>query len=454
MDMSETNTTTNMVEDYYDVQDDYLADSLPSPSAAIRGLGLGLLVFSVSLLSYWGDIALAKPLAIFSQLIVALLGISLFLSITLTDAKLAFPREFQLLFAFAIWSMIGVPVAIHPSFAVRELFTLFKLLLMAFVILNAVNGRSAYKWFLFALVASFFIASWGGITGLARGAETIMMPGTSLVRYEGLFGNPNGLGKLACLSIWASISLYFTMKNRMGKIILILMMLLGTVVVGWTGSRQSMLGLIVIMASTYWFFLRKSVRGIPLKILVFIMMICAFALLLVFLTKTPFWHRLAKIAEPGGMTEAGSAGSRLYYMIESLRTVAKHPFKGVGYGCMTIVLVGKSTHNAILGMLANTGIIGWFLFFGSLFVAMLRLRRIQKMPIPRLDWNLALVGWVLYTLLFFWSALTELHLYKPFWACFAANVGYMIWVERTYHSSVSEIGPVDDYQAVEFIPEQ
>ncbi|MCY2926559.1 MAG: hypothetical protein NT031_14190, partial [Planctomycetota bacterium] len=93
---------------------------------------------------------------------------------------------------------------------------------------------------------------------------------------------------------------------------------------------------------------------------------------------------------------------------------------------------GRSPHNTIGAIGAYAGLPGWLLFFGALFMGVVRLRRVSKLPIPEADFRIVLAGWGFYLMQIVWIFTDELIFVKHFWLLFAANIGYMNWLERTY----------------------
>ena len=197
-----------------------------------------------------------------------------------------------------MWCILTLPFSYNVRLSIFEIKTLVKMLLMAFVVLNAVNGRKAYQWFLMALIIGTLIAAFGGITGLARGSEVIETAAGSQSRYVGAFGNPNGMGKLANTGFWAAICMFFLCRQKKMRIILIGISVLCVVVVGWTGSRQAIISLVLTLGGIYWFVVRRQAQNTGSKGVWLLVFAVLFVALIGFLSKTDFWHRMERL---GGM---------------------------------------------------------------------------------------------------------------------------------------------------------
>ena len=418
-------------------------DGVPdySPPAGIRGFALAAIFVCIGLLSYWGDASLAAYFAPLSQCLVAGLAIVLIFGVFSSGASVVFSAECILWLLFFLWGLVGYPFALSTVLAQEGLITLAKLLLTGLVVANAVNGRRAFLWLLVAVIMAGVLASLGGATGMARGAEEAGYGTARAARSAGLFGNPNGLGKLMCLGIWAAVVIMFSSRSKTLKMFMVAEMLLCVVVIGATGSRQAMVGIALLGLSTYWFLLRKTSQGMGQKTAWLIVMAGLVLCAILYLTTTAHWERMARLfEEEKGVDTESSAQARKQYLIGSWTVALKNPLLGVGYDCMSLSLGQSgmhSPHNSILGVAGNTGFIGWMLFFGAWGLIFRRMHRLGKFTLPAPDRVILLSGWLLELLLLFWSFVTVLTNYKPFWVLQGAYLGYLIYLERTYAPKAS-----------------
>jgi hypothetical protein len=211
------------------------------------------------------------------------------------------------------------------------------------------------------------------------------------------------------------------------------------VIVAWTASKGAMIGLAAGMFAAYWFVLRKSSRGLGGKAGWLIVFAVVFGVLGTYFATTYVGERIRDFLETlqsGHGVRSDEIRQRL--LLGSIEVFFENPIFGVGYGCVGLLLRPGgyiSPHNTLTAMAACTGLPGWLLFFGPWLVAINRIRRLSKLSIPMTDYKLALTGWILFAMLGFWTLVTELQKFKPFWVCFAGLVAYLAWVERTYHQT-------------------
>lgn len=401
-----------------------------NPTAGIRGPLLGIVFACAGLISYWGNTAIAPQLAILSQLVVCLLGVLILGSMFTQRTPVLFSLECLLIAAFFGWSLFGYVFSALPERALEGLVTLFKLLLMALAVANAVNGRRAYLWFLVGVMAAAVVATLAGASGLARGSEEMM----GRARMQGAFGNPNGLSKLACLCVWAAASFLFSSRHHLTRMAMIALIVFCVAIIGLTGSRQAMIGLFLMIGAAWWFVLRRTSTRLAAKAawLMVIGLVLGGAVL--FMSTTTHWKRMEVVLK-GGIQSETSMSARASFMRTSFDTVMRKPLFGVGYDCVGFYIGGyklRSPHNTILGVAANTGIPGWLFFFGAWGVGSWRLHRVSRLPLPQVDRTLVLSIWLLQACLVLWSATTTLLSYKPFWVAFPVCLGYLVWLERTY----------------------
>lgn len=403
--------------------------TIPSPRAGIRAPMVVALMLTICLLSF----SFSENLGLVAQLIVAFMGVTLFAGIVLTDARLHLPREFLMIFGFIVWALIGMPFALNPAYCRILLTTLVKVVLMAVIIVNVVNGRNAYRWFLISLLVGALVTSVGGLTGAVLGVE-YLEGSPSPVRYAGRLYNANGLGQIMVFSMWAAASLYLASRNYAWKMLLIAYEVYAVVVIGLTGSRQAMLGVIVLGLAIYWFALRKTGRGFAGKSAWLVVVVLLLVAFVAYLTTTAMWYRMGKLEDQ--LFEEDTTYSRVIYYERSFQEFTRHPVAGVGYGSLRFALgmiTGKllaNPHNTIIGLAGSTGIIGWMLFFGFWYLAMRRLHRVGKLPLSRTDRALVLCSWGLWAHMGLETFMTDLVESKLMWFTFSANIAYVFWLQR------------------------
>lgn len=412
--------------------------ALPSRPSPVIGAALLVLVISTC----WGSFleetgtGFATMMGHASQIMVILFGLMVLANTSFSGAPVVFTAEFFLFSLFAAWVLLGVPFSDSPELSRLGVVTLIKLLIMAIIILNTVNGRQIYVWLLVGLTVTMLLASLGALSGFARGAEILEEERGRGARYSGSFGNANGMGRMTCLGVWATFSLFLVARSKFLKLLLIALIIWGVVVIVLTGSKQSLIALFLAALAGYWFVLRRSSRGIGGKIGWLVVIALGLGVTVVALSGTFISERMESFTRV--FTQGSGSRSdttRLTLLLRGLHRFAENPVTGAGYRCGGFGF-GRggymNLHNTITAVAAETGLPGWLFFFGAWFILLKRLRRVSRLPLPLADFKLAASVWLLPIMFGLWTFTSELTQIKHFWMCIAGAIGYLAWVERTW----------------------
>jgi hypothetical protein len=408
------------------------------------GAALAIIVFCIVLLTYSSGEA-AGVLAMISQGIAGGFSVLIIAAILFTR-KLRFPTEWVLLGTYLGWCLICFPFSTYPTISLFYLKTYGKLFIIAFAAFNAISGRTTYKWVLVAIVLGTVFASLGGITGLMRGSEGSLSDSGS--RFTGSFGNANGMGNLCIWSFWALCQLFFLVRSKFWKLVILGtgVHLLG--VIAMTGSRQAMISMVLLWLGGYWFVVRKTSNSLGKRGGILVITALAIMVFLIYLSTTEHWYRVVEmlgISENQGWTTKSDTDRKMFLQVSG-RTFLHHPIVGVGLGGIRAILgisqyapMGHSPHNTFLAVGANNGFPGWLLFFSGPLLMVWKLRRILRQPIPMIDRKLLLGIRMFFPVLLLWSFTTELLIMKHLWVICFANLGYLYWVESKLSSELAYV---------------
>lgn len=418
---------------------DWVDESAPSKTVGgIRGPLILFLIMSITILNKWAADANSELtiMALASQLIVAFLGIVVIISVSFKNEKLVITSECVLYMLFFTWIIAGIPFSLNGPLTQHSAVTLFKVMLMYLIVVNVVHNRAVYYWFLWSLmitvVGSLIIAESG-----------LVHPYHVSGRYAATYANPNEFAIMLTLATWAAAIIALTTSRVWIIAICSVLIIVNMGFIGGTGSRMGMLSLMVLLAGTYWFALRKSKISMGAHLGILITVLLALVGLVGYLMTTEFWDRMISMVETfRGTGDESSAASRLYFIRACLDTFIENPIMGIGYAGMRVVLGGglsmKSPHNSIATIAAETGILGWLMYFGAWGVLLLRIRRVEKLLCHSNDRVVLNMSWAIMCCALLWSFCGEMHLNKIFWTLFAAILGYTIWLEQNSRAKASE----------------
>ncbi len=396
--------------------------------AGINGPLLGILVFSIGLMSTWRVGDTGSWVSLTSQIVVAYLGAMVVLGAAMKGTPLVFSRECVLYAMFLMWVLAGVPFAAFGEAAREGAITLAKLLGMFFIVLNSINGFSAYRWYLGALIAAAATTTVLGMVGYSTtGASG---------RAAATMGSANEYGMFLCLALWGALSIAVSTRRRSVKFMMVCACIALVGLAANTGSRMAMLTLMIMCGGMYWFVFRKSAASVSMKLMWPVIIALGLVGLFVYLTTTTYWDRMIALAEVlQGTGKEGSADARIRFLKDSLAALQDNPIMGVGYACLSYEFGGRSPHNSILAIASETGLIGWGLLFSAWSLPVVRMIKLDRMDMPLHGKQLMQCGWLLYMSLGLWVFCGEMHKHKLVWAALAAQLGYTLWLERTYARS-------------------
>lgn len=174
--------------------------------------------------------------------------------------------------------------------------------------------------------------------------------------------NYQGLGFMGALAL---SFMFFETRFQISRFVYILIYLLAVIVVLYSGSRQALLTLFVIISLDI--LRKKGSKSILKNTVIFILFI---TLVLYGLESTKVWF-IADLKNTNSIIEA-SGRSTLYD--EAFKQFADHPLTGVGYGRYVNPdqMYGGSPHNLFVELLAETGILGVFVILSILLFFTIR----------------------------------------------------------------------------------
>jgi O-antigen ligase len=301
--------------------------------------------------------------------------------------------ESKLLAGFTIWCIAGIPFAEWRGGAFGTLSELWSKSYLMFVLVVGLTVTVGQARRLMSTVAFATLI----LTGMALFAQSRLM-GRLTVDF-GMFSNPNDLAQVLLLAVPLLFTINIPGSNIFFKIVSAAAAAPMIVAILQTGSRSGLLALLAMIAITFF---RVGYRG---KVAIALIIVAGGALVV---TKVPdevvdryryiFGGEAQDVSEESEAVAVASAASRKELFLQSLRLTIRNPILGVGLGnfqhasVQETSSVGKramwrETHNMYTQVSAETGLPGFCLYFGSVFVLFRRFRTIRKQceADPRLD---------------------------------------------------------------------
>ena len=294
-------------------------------------------------------------------------------------------KETVALMIFGLAMLASVPFSIWPGGAF-EVFTdgYLKILVVFVLIMNTVTTPKRLEQLTWLIVLCVGYVAARGVVDYARGVN--LQEGDRLSgAVGGIFGNPNdlALNMVTFMPVAAVIALskrYEPWRRAIAAFIVVLMM--ATIV--FTKSRGGVLGLVVMLVCLVLLG-GKIRRGFGTMAVAAVLVSTPFM-------PSSFWVRMASIVdeEADAKQFTGSREARRVVMQEGIDTFVEHPLTGVGAGQFQNYNPPqrkerwRETHNVLIQVAAETGILGLltfsYLILRAAIAAALTRRLLRRSP--------------------------------------------------------------------------
>jgi hypothetical protein len=301
------------------------------------------------------DIAAIGSIAKLMGLIVA----GFWILTILSEGQMRKPHIFHaFVLLFFLWNIVSFLWSIDIIRTQKRIVTYAQMFVLILIIWelyrkpsDLISGLQAYVLGSYVCIASL-------ISNYQRGVIAVKWQ----VRYSATGINAVDLSILLLLGLplaWHLFLLIDGKKHPFLKIINITYIPLAIFSVFLTGSRTSLIAIIPAMV----FILLPKGFKISRYIMVFIFL--AISLIIIrSLLPAAIIERLSTLLSSIGSFDLGG---RTYLWKEAIATFMEHPFFGSGAGTLPTV-IGAWAHQTFLSILAETGLIGFLLFIGILFI--------------------------------------------------------------------------------------
>jgi O-antigen ligase len=277
-------------------------------------------------------------------------------------------------------TILSVMVSDKPSYSLPLLLTLWLSIILCFVLILMIRDTR-----------TLYLATWALLLG---GFFSIISPiffqyrrttGYDLLRYGGLWGDQNEFAALLLVMVPLSVLNIIIARNKIYKLIAIVISVTITLGVILTYSRGAFLALCTMLVFAI-FKLSTGKNRIKILAVSIPCMIAAFVLIFYFFADDIIarMETLKVLASKESVVKDASLNLRYYFYFEmSPKVISEHPI--IGVGLRQVIFHNPYhyvTHNSFLEVLTGTGIIGFIPFILMIFLTWKELRTAEKAEGP------------------------------------------------------------------------
>ena len=303
----------------------------------------------------------------------------------LLEGRFRKPHIFHVLvLLFFLWNFVSLFWSSDTDSTMQRIKTysqIFLLMLIYWEVFqkpdNLMTGLQAYIYGSYVLIAS-------SIYNYANGNVAVAYEG----RYSATGVNAVDLTLILMMGLPIAMQLFFvarqSKKRTIWKLVNLAYIPLAIYSIILTGSRTSLIA--VIPFGVYLVGTRQI--KFDRKILIFGILIVSLLVLLPFIPQSV----TTRLGTLGASIEARDLGGRVELWWQAIQVFSKHPIAGLGSGALDSA-IGSAAHNTFVSVIAETGLIGFSLFFLILAIVFF-----QAMNIPSGNsgpWMAIFLTWVI-----------------------------------------------------------
>jgi O-antigen ligase len=348
------------------------------------------------------NIYAAKWQLVLVQAIVLFMGVAtVAFGFVMAHLKIKMNLEVILTFCFWLWSFFGLFIARESQFFMVAYITLTKTVGLYLVYVNIVRSRKDLIWMAFGYVVTMMCVFFMNIDIM----EVASAEGVD--RSAGSIGDANGFATFAIFGGLFALMCFHVTKNKILKLLFLCTTPFAIYMVNTSGSRSGILGLIIIVALLYWYYIRPLVAGKGGLAVATgnVLGIASTVVVLFILVAGPFWSRVERtfgLGKYAGQSEMQKE-TRIAMTIAGFKLMLKHPVLGVGYSQFQFAvpevspeLSGLVSHNTWSDAGCGGGLLGLGLWLGAWVVLVNRNWKLRKNPyLPPADRGLVAICLVL-----------------------------------------------------------
>jgi O-antigen ligase len=334
----------------------YLHNSKPS----FGGFIVGVYLFCVPVFSYSVEMKMNYVPQVSGIFLVLYAIITLINNKTIERNTAIF-----LYFLFTLWSITTFIFAENQS-QIESLITLSKVAIITLSVSIIIRKQSDYFMALLISFLSIYFIFWlnlGDILNLIYSNNNLEEN-----RFAGTFSNANTAAIYCLAIIWIGILLFFyKYRNILIRIMIIGGITIATIIIIYSGSRKGIIGLGFLSFFFGWIIIRKSKNSRLNRISTIVSVIVILYFILNAIFKSPFYNRIPELFQ--GDTSTITRWSLFIEALNIWTSSFKNLIIGIGLNNFQFFSSTKDySHSTISETLVCTGIVGFALYYTSLFM--------------------------------------------------------------------------------------
>lgn len=325
-----------------------------------------LLLFSYILSIYF--LTYREGLNSISNILALLTIISIWINVLLKKKKLKLTNILAIQLIFIFICLCSIFVSINQNAVFIKVKTLFLIFLVMLSIINYLDSFDkiirVLKYFTWS---GFFVSIY----------ILLISDFSNITRYGSELGNQNAIGMNIALS---SIFCFYLLINKKVKYLLLFVVMVPTILL--TGSRKSLLFIIINVILLVYFKNRNSLKNI-IKFIIF-----SFITILLFsymIFNIPIFYeiigdRMESLFSfiNGETVREGSINIRTNMTIVGFELFKKRPITGYGIDNYRFFYSGTYSHNNFIELMVGTGVFGVILFYLTHFIGIIDLFKMAR----------------------------------------------------------------------------
>ncbi|MCX6239697.1 MAG: O-antigen ligase family protein [Bacteroidia bacterium] len=391
--------------------------------ASLGSYLVGAYLFSVPAFSY----SETMNLTFIPQVIAALVVMLAIFDITKTG-KFNLSADIKLYGYFVLWTVIAFILAGDWTYG-ESLLTLIKIgfivLAVSQLIKNEKDFLMAITIFNFSIVLVYYFNQ--DLIGNLQKATKV----TGDDRFAGTLTNSNVAAMYALSILWSGIILLFSTQTKtVIKVITILTVAVALWIIVFSGSKKGLIGVVLFALFTGWLFIQKNKHSFWKLLLASILALALISLTLYYVYNSPFFDRMQTMVNG----DTHSTAHRIYLINAAIDTwldSGKTFLAGVGHeNFKDMNLLGKYSHSTITETLVASGIIGFVLYFGSLFFLIRKFNTLRNLTLGSRHFSTAFFCLMHILLFLFFNTAAVMYDSRDFWPLMAVMSSYGMYISK------------------------
>ena len=272
--------------------------------------------------------------------------------------------------------LLLAPFSIWPSGSIATFTGLYSKVLLIFLLIhNTLTSASRVREFTWAVVLATAYIGFRAVFDYARGLNLIEN-GRVQGAVGGMFQNPNDLALNMVAVLPLAVLLALRARSTTGRLVATggALLMVGAVVA--SHSRSGFIGLAAMLLILLWQLGRRKPALIGATAVA--------AVVLLPFAPSAYWERVASITDDD-LDATGSREARRLLLTEAYEAFVDHPFTGLGAGQFVNynppgrVETWRETHNVVLQVAAELGILGLAVFFFLIYRALIAGRQARRL---------------------------------------------------------------------------